>query len=242
MRNGDPLLLKIKDWSTTYENNRSRELKSVNYIMVPNRMDTDGYTALMDHDNAAAHLGAWIALLQIVSRSKVRGTIDISAGIPHLCARLSRISRIPAPVFEEVIPRLLNEMKWIEIKPQPGEIPHEGAIPHHTAGIPHHAAKIPQWSGVERSGTERSGVGEELEAEKEAVSTVAPLSAPSEYNGNSTGDQEREDGTPELPPRQTQPLTADIAPSPNSKKHPPGQTKLEYEIWQREQEAKGRLQ
>ena len=72
------------------------------------------------------------------------------------------------------------------------------------------------------------------------MSTVAPLSAPSEHNGNSTGDHGRELATTEAPPRQPQPLTADTASS--LKKRLPGQTKLEYEIWQREQEKLGRLQ
>ncbi len=39
-----PRLMRIVDWSTSYENNRTRELKRMDYILVPNRMDTDGYT------------------------------------------------------------------------------------------------------------------------------------------------------------------------------------------------------
>lgn len=112
------LVLKVKDWANSYENNRTRELKRMDYVLVPNRMDTDGYTRLMDHPAGAAHLGAWIAIIQVASRSKVRGSVrhapQDGAGIPQIAAVLSRISRIPTDVFVELIPRLL-QLHWIEL-------------------------------------------------------------------------------------------------------------------------------
>lgn len=114
---------RIRNWSTIYENNRSREIKDLHFVLVPNRMDTDGYTTLLDHPNGAAHLGAWVALLQIASRCKSRGDLRNSDGIPHSSRTLSRISRIPASVFDELFPRLL-EVLWIE---QVVEMSQEGA-------------------------------------------------------------------------------------------------------------------
>jgi hypothetical protein len=93
----------------------------MDWIPVPNRMDGEGYTALVDHANGAAHLGAWLAMLEIASRRDPRGTLpQEGAEIPRA---LARISRLPASVFEEALPRLL-QIGWIE---QYGESPQEGA-------------------------------------------------------------------------------------------------------------------
>jgi hypothetical protein len=116
--------LRVKNWGELYENNRSREIKRLDYVLVPNRMDTDGYTTLLDHPDGAAHLGAWIAILQIASRCKERGVLANADGRPHDARSLSRISRIPVAIFEALIPRLLDDVQWLE---QVEEIPQEGA-------------------------------------------------------------------------------------------------------------------
>jgi hypothetical protein len=111
---GTGVTLRVKGWGSLYENHRSRALQKLEFVLVPNRMDTDGYTTLLDHPNGPAHLGAWLAILQIASRCKERGVLANSDGRPHDARSLSRISRIPAAIFEEVIPRLVNEVQWLE--------------------------------------------------------------------------------------------------------------------------------
>lgn len=129
---------KVKDWGAEFENNRTRELKHLEWVPIPNRMDGDGYTELVDHPNGAAHFGAWIAIVEIASKCDERGTLMRNGrGIPHDAASLSRISRIPEEIFLEAIPRLikigwLEPINVIEItrKPEkPAEIPQEGATP-----------------------------------------------------------------------------------------------------------------
>jgi hypothetical protein len=106
--------LKVRDWDSLYENHRSRELKKLEYVPVKNKMDGDGYAFLMEHKNGAAHLGAWVAILQIASRCKERGVLVGSDGCPYDTAALSRISRIPKKIFDEAIPRLVGGCKWME--------------------------------------------------------------------------------------------------------------------------------
>jgi hypothetical protein len=113
-RTAGPMTLRVKDWGSLYENHRSREIKKLEFVLVPNRMDTDGYTQLLDHPNGAAHLGAWVAILQIASRCKERGVLANGDGRPHDARSLSRISRIPAIIFEEAIIRLVEEVQWLE--------------------------------------------------------------------------------------------------------------------------------
>ena len=134
---------RIRDWDQLFENNRTRELKKIDWVPVPNRMDGDGYTALVTHPNGAAHLGAWLAILEICSRQKIRGSFPESRTFPQDGAErcgagshppatrefslvFSRMSRLPSSVFEEVIPRLV-EIGWVECFQTDTEIPHFSA-------------------------------------------------------------------------------------------------------------------
>lgn len=114
--------LRVRDWDSLYENHRSRELKKLEYVPVKNKMDGDGYSFLLEHKNGAAHLGAWVAILQIASRCKDRGLLVGSDGCPYDTAALSRISRIPKKIFDEVIPRLIDGCKWLESLPLVAEV------------------------------------------------------------------------------------------------------------------------
>jgi hypothetical protein len=128
------MTLRVRDWTKHFEVNRTRELVSMTWLPIPNRQDGDGYTALLDHPNGAAHFGAWIALLEVASKCYPRGTLlraipHVGAGplfeaIPHVgatpaqpehdAASLSRVTRIAQTVFEEAIPRLLT-IGWLEV-------------------------------------------------------------------------------------------------------------------------------
>lgn len=105
------------------------------WVAIPTKLDGDGYTELMDHENGAAHYGAWVTMVSIAAKCAIRGTLvrdsrTDSAPRPHDAGSLSRISRIPAAVFEEAIPRLIA-IRWLETVDESGKqlttIPHEGA-------------------------------------------------------------------------------------------------------------------
>jgi hypothetical protein len=155
----NPPLLAVSDWQNRYENNRTRELKHMDWVPIPNQMDGDGFTELISHKNGAAHYGAWLALVLIASRCDVRGQLMRSCGRPHDAESLARISRISVKVFREALPRFL-EIGWIE---NLGTMSHDGAgIPQDDATLPQVDAAIPQDSASsrardERNGTERKG-------------------------------------------------------------------------------------
>jgi hypothetical protein len=119
-------MLQVTDWNNRYENNRTRELKRMDWVPVPNKMDGDGYTELLDHPNGPAHLGVWLAILQIASRCQVRGTLTRDNGQPHTAETLGRISRIPAAIFQECVPRLIS-IGWMDESHERAEIPQDGA-------------------------------------------------------------------------------------------------------------------
>lgn len=117
----------IKDWGLLYENNRTRGMKRMLWVPVPNKLDGEGYTELVSHPSGAAHLGAWLVILQVASRCDPRGALVRGNGQPHTSESLARMSRLPSQVFDEAIPRLLS-IGWLEAIPQDGaEIPQDGA-------------------------------------------------------------------------------------------------------------------
>jgi hypothetical protein len=160
-----PPTYRITNWNDIYENNRTRELKRLAWVPVPNKMDGDGYTELVEGPDGAAHLGAWLAILEVASRCDPRGTLLRDSADPHTPQSLARISHLPAGLFEAVIPRLLKP-RWLELTPS-ASTPYE--FPQDTAGIPHQAATTPQNpAGIphppdslartrERNGTEGKG-------------------------------------------------------------------------------------
>lgn len=113
-------LLKIANWNQHFENNRTRELKKMEWVPVPTKQDGDGYTELVMHEQGAAHLGAWLALVEIAAKCTPRGTLQREAGRPHTAESLARISRLPATIFAEAIPRLVA-IGWLTAEPLESE-------------------------------------------------------------------------------------------------------------------------
>lgn len=109
------MILRITDWDKHFENASSRKLKRLDWVAIPNKMDGEGYTALVEHADGAAHLGAWYAIVEVASKQSPRGYLPggFSQGISGICQSIGRISRLPPRVFMDVIPRLL-EIGWLE--------------------------------------------------------------------------------------------------------------------------------
>ena len=127
----------------------------MDWVPIPNRMDGEGYTELLEHANGPAHFAAWIAIVEISSRREVRGTFP-QAGAEILQA-LARMSRIPAAIFEEAIPRLLK-IGWIE---RLTEIPQAGAeIPQAGAAPSRDTRAVTEGNGTERKGMEQEEIGD----------------------------------------------------------------------------------
>jgi hypothetical protein len=103
-------LYRINNWAENFENHRTRELVKLQFVCVPNKQDGDGYTELLDHENGAAHYGAWIAIVLVASkngRADTRGMLLRDNGQPHDSRSLARMTRIKQEIFDEAIPRLV---------------------------------------------------------------------------------------------------------------------------------------
>jgi hypothetical protein len=152
-----PECIQIVDWDKHYENNRTRDLKRMEWVPLPINLSGDGYTELIDHKNGAAHFGAWCALVEVAARCGTRGTLMRDNGTPHDKDSLYRITRIPVSVWAESIPRLVS-IGWISLS----------VIQQDDAGKPQEGAAPAQDSdyGMEGNGTE---------GKKERKDTFEPL-------------------------------------------------------------------
>lgn len=109
-------LYSIRDWGNHFENNRSRELKKIDWVPFPNKQDGDGYTYVLSQKDGESLYGAWCSVVQVASRCDVRGTLLRDTKKPHDASSLSRITRFSV----ETIQRMLDvcssdEVQWMEV-------------------------------------------------------------------------------------------------------------------------------
>ena len=105
---------RIRNWDRNFENNRTRELKNMTFVPIPNDLGSDGYVELVSHQDGPGHFAVWITLVQIASKCDPRGTLLRSNRHPHAQASLARISRLPEPLVSTAIKRLLT-IGWLEV-------------------------------------------------------------------------------------------------------------------------------
>lgn len=149
---------RIRDWNLHYENNRTRELKKLDWVPLPNSLDSDGFVTLMRHRHGLAHFGAWIIILQIASKGHPRGTLTRSNGSQHDAESLSKLGRTSVEVMSTALLRLV-EVGWIEsyeilsVRSVIEKARVNVEIPHPPAEIPHppatSRARVPEGKGRE---------------------------------------------------------------------------------------------
>lgn len=122
-------VLRVRGWDRHYENNRTRGMKVMQWVPIPNRLDSEGYTEIMEQRNGAAIFGVWIALLEVASTCSPRGWLvrrtghekgdDVadftsdSARSPHDPTSLARVTRIDPRTIRAAL-KVLTRIKWLE--------------------------------------------------------------------------------------------------------------------------------
>ena len=104
----EAILYRIPNWDDNFENNRSRTIKHLMYVMLPNKHDSEGYlTVIQDHPNGPSHYACWAVITQVASRCQPRGTLVRGDGTPYDAGALARRTQISTELFEEALPRLV---------------------------------------------------------------------------------------------------------------------------------------
>lgn len=97
------MIYKIKLWDERFENHKTRILKYLDWVPIPNSQDGDGYTRLMEMERGPEVYGVWIAMLALASKCTPRGSLIDSNGNPHTAKSISRITRVPLKSVEYAI-------------------------------------------------------------------------------------------------------------------------------------------
>jgi len=114
---------RIRGWDEDFENSRTRDIKVLTWVKLPIRLDSDGYTELLEHEDGAAHFGAWCAIVKVAARCDPRGYLLRGNRTAHDAKSLGRITRIKPTLIEKALPRLVSN-GWLEAV----AIPQEGAV------------------------------------------------------------------------------------------------------------------
>jgi len=145
-------VLRIHNWAKLYENNRTRELKVMGWVPIPNKLDGDGYTLIMSLEDGPSIYGTWIACVNLASRCDPRGTLLRSNGEPHTIGSIARITRINEKCVERMIQITSQELNWLILD----EIEQGAGIPQEGATISHDPAlKGREGNGIEEKGKKR---------------------------------------------------------------------------------------
>ena len=124
---------RIREWTKTFENNRTKELKTMFWVPMPTKHDSDGFTELMDHPDGVTHYGVWCLIVQVAARCDPRGTLMRDSGTSHNSSTLARLTRAAKEAFDAAIPRLVS-VGWLETYGEGATISQEGAtFPHDPA-------------------------------------------------------------------------------------------------------------
>lgn len=113
---GEVKLYKIRDWNDLYENNRSRTVKDLSWVAIPNKHDGENFTLIMAHKDGAKIFSAFVLMVQVASKCSPRGTLIKDNGTPHTVSSLSAKCRCPDSWFEIAFDYLEKSTDWLEIE------------------------------------------------------------------------------------------------------------------------------
>lgn len=112
---------RIKDWSSRYETNETRKLKSLSWVKLNNRMDGLAFRLLSKRKDGPTIFCAWVLMLELASKSTPRGDLSHN-NLPLSPGEMGEITGFPGEIFENAIKFLCDpKIGWIErISPSPG--------------------------------------------------------------------------------------------------------------------------
>jgi hypothetical protein len=112
-------LFSINKWGELFENNRSRTVKDLDWVSIPNRHDGENYSKMITHKDGAVLFSAWNLLVQVASKCKIRGVLIRDDGRPHDSASLCLKTRAPKAWFDKAFEWLLSETDWLLVRDVP---------------------------------------------------------------------------------------------------------------------------
>lgn len=112
-------LYSINKWGELFENNRSRTVKDLDWVSIPNRHDGENYSKIVTHKDGAVLFSAWNLLVQVASKCNPRGILVKDSGHPHTAASLSMKTRAPKEWFDKALDWLEKNTDWLHVEGVP---------------------------------------------------------------------------------------------------------------------------
>ncbi|MGV1047686.1 MAG: hypothetical protein ACOYD4_04055 [Solirubrobacterales bacterium] len=109
-------IYKIRNWSEWFENNRSKTVKDLRWVAIPNCHDGEHFSEIMMHPDGAVIFAGWILLVQIASKCTPRGTLVRDDGTAHTDRSLSVKCRCPVSWMTVSLKYLSENTDWLEVQ------------------------------------------------------------------------------------------------------------------------------
>jgi hypothetical protein len=106
---------RITNWDELYENNRTRGMKVMQWVPVPNKHDGEGFISLITQPDGLALYGAWHLILQVASKCKDRGVLQKLDGTPHTAESIAIKTHSDASTIQRALDALCApSVGWME--------------------------------------------------------------------------------------------------------------------------------
>ena len=104
---------RVKDWDHWFENHRTRDLKNLWWVPVPNWLNSETYAEVLDRPEGAEVFGIWMMCVFSAGKSRLSGALARETCEPHDFASLARAFRVQSSAVENAL-KTLCEVGWME--------------------------------------------------------------------------------------------------------------------------------
>jgi len=105
----------IKDWNEHFEVAQGRVCEQMKWVAFPNKQDGKGFRRIIKHPRHVEIFAAWVLIVQVASRQKVRGVLMDNDG-PLTAEDLADSTGFPVDIFELAFVELVKrKIGWLEI-------------------------------------------------------------------------------------------------------------------------------
>lgn len=107
-------MIRIRDWAKHYENNRTREMKTLSWVPVKIKLSGFGYSLLAETPSGFEYFGIFVACVQAAANTPIRGSFVRGDGSAMTIGDIARIIRCKEDRTKTAISFLSHELDWIE--------------------------------------------------------------------------------------------------------------------------------
>lgn len=104
---------RVPGWAANYEVSQTRRVEALSWVPVPANLNSGGYLELMEAEDGPEVFGAWLAMIQLLARCNLRGSLIKSNLKPYDSRSIAFATRVPEASIKKMIKATL-ETGWLE--------------------------------------------------------------------------------------------------------------------------------